>query len=273
MTERLLKISELAKLADTTRRTLIFYDEVGVFQPVMRNAAGYRYYAYQQLYDLLFILGLRKLGMTVEQVKHLQHQPPEQVTAQLLTIQDDIDNKIAELTRIQQVVAQKVGEQPTEPLPLYQPTIQRQAQRVFWCSPATASCTEEEVAELFSAFYQQLDELALMDTGQSGFLTDLAGADPDGYATAGFRVVKEATMGTRGRAVPRVEKPAGRFVVVKVENTTPGICRGLAALQRFCAAQALTITADLWQLNVGDDPLSEHGGTAYGQLAYRIAES
>ena len=40
----MLKISEMAKLANTTRRTLIFYDEEGVFQPKSRNNAGYRYY-------------------------------------------------------------------------------------------------------------------------------------------------------------------------------------------------------------------------------------
>lgn len=42
----MLKISEMAKLANTTRRTLIFYDEQGVFQPVKKSASGYRYYDY-----------------------------------------------------------------------------------------------------------------------------------------------------------------------------------------------------------------------------------
>lgn len=68
----MLKISEMAKLANTTRRTLIFYDEEGLFCPAEKNSAGYRYYQYDQLYELLFILGLRNLGVPVEKIKQLQ---------------------------------------------------------------------------------------------------------------------------------------------------------------------------------------------------------
>lgn len=266
----LLKISEMAQLADTTRRTLIFYDEAGVFCPTKKSAAGYRYYEYNQLYDLLFILGLRKLGMSVAQVKDLQDQAPAEVDRQLSVVQRDIDQKITELTRIQTIVAKKVNQQATADLALDTPTIRWSPRRLFWCSPASASCTEEEVAELFASFYQQLDSLALMDTGQSGFLTDLADAEPTGYADAAFRVVKEATLATTQRALPRVEKPAGDFAVIRVENTTVGITRGLAKLQAFCHQRSLSLASDLWQMNLGNDALSEHGGSQYGQLEYLI---
>lgn len=33
----MLKISEMAKLANTTRRTLVYYDEEGIFSPVKKN--------------------------------------------------------------------------------------------------------------------------------------------------------------------------------------------------------------------------------------------
>lgn len=266
----MLKIGEMAQLADTTRRTLLFYDEVGLFCPAKTNAAGYRYYEYSQLYDLLFIRGLRKLGMTVAQIKDLMAQPTPELTPQLVAIQDRLDDQIAELTRIQAVVTQKVSQQTTVTLPLESPVMMYRQRRFFWCSQATASCTEEEVAALFSTFYQQLDDLALMDAGQSGFLTDLPGAEPTGYADAGFRVVKEATMATSARAMPKLEKPAGQFAVIKVENTTPGICRGLERLQRFCRERQLHLSSDLWQLNIGDEVLSEHGGSQYGLLEYLI---
>lgn len=203
----MLKISEMARLADTTRRTLIFYDEAGVFSPAEKNAAGYRYYDYGQLYDLLFILGLRKLGLSISQIKAVQGQATPELGPQLVTIQNRLDQQITELSRIRSIIDQKVQQQAPTPLPHYVPRLVQRPRQVFWCSTAAASCTEEEVAELFAAFYQQLGDLALMKTGQSGFITDLPEAAPMGYEQAGFRIIKEATA-----AIPDRALQAGRAV-------------------------------------------------------------
>ncbi|MGQ2375829.1 MerR family transcriptional regulator [Companilactobacillus zhachilii] len=266
----MLKISEMAKLADTTRRTLIFYDEKGIFQPKQRNDAGYRYYDYDQLYDLLFILGLTKLGIPLKKVKQLQTTKDMEVIDELLNVQKNISGKIDELSKIRAVVAQKLNQETDDQVQLYQPIVVQRPSVEFWCSKASVSCTEEEVAELFSDFYQQLDSLALMDGSQSGFLTDLPGSQAELYPDASFRVIKESTTNNSGKAMPRIEKPAGKYVVIKVESTTPGICKGLAKLHDFCIENNYQITADLWQMNSGDDVLAEHGGTEFSRLEYFV---
>lgn len=93
----MLTISELAKLAGTTRRTLIFYDQKELFKPVKINTNGYRYYDYNQLYNLTFILSLRRLGLSVDDIKLLQtntNQPTidVQLNKLLKKIQNQIDN-------------------------------------------------------------------------------------------------------------------------------------------------------------------------------------
>lgn len=48
-TKKLLSISEfakIAKIAQTTRRTLIFYDQKDIFKPAKIAENGYRYYSY-----------------------------------------------------------------------------------------------------------------------------------------------------------------------------------------------------------------------------------
>lgn len=66
----MLKITNFAKLAGTTRRTLIFYDREGLFKPAFIDKEnGYRYYDYDQLYEFDFINGLRQLGLSIEEIK------------------------------------------------------------------------------------------------------------------------------------------------------------------------------------------------------------
>lgn len=265
----MLKISEMAKLANTTRRTLIFYDEEGVFQPKSRNESGYRFYDYDQLYDLLFILGMKNLGMPLEKIKSLQDKPSTEVMNELIEVQESIGGKIDELSKIQSAVSRKVAEGSELIAEVYQPMLVKRLKVTFWCSREAASCTDEEIAELFAEFYQQLDKLALMDGHQSGFLTDLPNASSSKYPDAAFRVIKESSANNSGKAMPKIEKGAGTYAVVKVENNTPGVCKGLDELAEFCKENSLDISTDLWQMNT-NSALTNRGGSEYLWLEYLV---
>lgn len=265
----MLKISEMAKLANTTRRTLIFYDEEGVFRPKSRNEAGYRFYDYDQLYDLLFILGMKNLGMPLEKIKSLQDKPSAEILNELIEVQESIGGKIDELSKIQSVVSRKVAEGTELTAKAYQPMLIKRPKLTFWCSRESVSCTEEEIAEMFAEFYQQLDKLALMDGHQSGYLTNLPQASSAKYPDASFRVIKESSTNNSGKAMPKIEKAAGTYVVVKVENSTSGVCKGLDELAKFCKENSLDISTDLWQMNT-NGALTNRGGSEYLWLEYLV---
>lgn len=265
----MLKISEMAKLANTTRRTLIFYDEQGIFMPKERTEAGYRYYDYDQLYDLLFILGMKNLGLPLERIKELQKKPSSEIVEELVNVQETIDSKIDELSKIQLVVSKKVAEGSELMAKPYQPMIIKRPKATFWCSRKSVSCTEEEIAELFAEFYAQLDKLALMDGSQSGFLTDLPNANSKAYPEASFRVIKGSSTNNSGQVMPKIEKQAGNYIVVKVENSTAGVCRGLDKLKKFADKKKLVLATDLWQMNT-NSALTNRGGSDYLWLEYLV---
>ncbi|WP_409021636.1 MerR family transcriptional regulator [Dellaglioa sp. P0083] len=266
----MLKISEMAKLANTTRRTLIFYDQENIFKPAQKNESGYRYYDYNQLYDLLFILGLRSLDISVAEIKEIKIHSKGVPTPQLLSAQSKIDNKIDELVKIKNVINKKIKEQSvTKDTTLYQPKIENRMKTIFWCSRQSVGCTEEEVAQLFSEFYKQLDALAVMDTTQSGFFTPLAVDNPIGYAEASFRIIKEKIADDYDVFIPIMEKHAGNYACILVENNEAGIHQGLTKLKSFCQKNKLKTADYLWQLNSGDT-LIETGSSKYGWLEFAI---
>lgn len=69
MTENLLTAGEFAKLACTTKRTILWYAEKGILKPVQVNEEGYRFYEPGQIIDFQVILLLRKLGFSLEEIK------------------------------------------------------------------------------------------------------------------------------------------------------------------------------------------------------------
>jgi len=269
----MLKISEMAELANTTRRTLIYYDQKNIFKPKYKTSTDYRYYDYSQLYDLLFILGLRSLNLSLSEIKAIKDQPQASQTAYLLNAQSKVNKKIAEFVRIQQVLEKKIEKQASlDHEVLYKPVIKQRPQITFWCSRQAVNDTEAEVAQLYAEFYKQLDTLTIMDTTKSGYLTNLSIDNLAGYDEATFRMIKEVGSVKHKRLIPVLKKEAANYACVLVDNTTTGIHRGLNQLKTFCRQQHLKTDDYLWQIDSGDLAM-ENGVSKYIWLDFTILNS
>lgn len=78
-TTNYLSISEFAKLSGIKRKTLIYYDQIGLLKPEYTAENGYRYYDYPQLYRVNMINLFREIKMPLAEIKeHLQNSTPEQ---------------------------------------------------------------------------------------------------------------------------------------------------------------------------------------------------
>jgi DNA-binding transcriptional MerR regulator len=69
------KVSEVARLAHVTTRTLHHYDEIGLLVPSQRSASGYRLYAEPDLQRLQQILLFRELGFSLDAIQQLLDAP------------------------------------------------------------------------------------------------------------------------------------------------------------------------------------------------------
>jgi DNA-binding transcriptional MerR regulator len=68
-------VSEVARLANITVRTLHHYDEIGLLSPVGRSGAGYRLYGSRDLERLHRILLFRELDFPLEAIGQLLDDP------------------------------------------------------------------------------------------------------------------------------------------------------------------------------------------------------
>ncbi|MBO0439252.1 MerR family transcriptional regulator [Candidatus Enterococcus ikei] len=71
MSEKLMTISELAKVFKINPHTIRHYEEKGIFPPSEISENRYRKYGLSEAYQLSFILFLRELGLSLASVKML----------------------------------------------------------------------------------------------------------------------------------------------------------------------------------------------------------
>ncbi|OBR65731.1 hypothetical protein A7K91_14310 [Paenibacillus oryzae] len=74
----MIRIGELAKKANISKRTLYYYEQIELLHPTLVSENGYRYYDEHALLHLQKIMLMKSIGYTLEQIKELfQHQTNE----------------------------------------------------------------------------------------------------------------------------------------------------------------------------------------------------
>lgn len=136
--ERFLSISEMAHIHSLTRTSLIYYDKIGLFQPVEVDDRGYRYYTMAQIPLLREICFLRSIGVSLDDIKaHNEHRSSSYTMSILYQQLETLNAEAHEIQRKQRLIEQRVGryQKATEyATDDYKPTIEYIPQRyaVYW---------------------------------------------------------------------------------------------------------------------------------------------
>lgn len=103
-----LTLGQMADIHRLNKRTLHYYDEIGLFSPAFKGENGYRYYGFEQSMELEHILALRELGMSIEEIKtYLRHPNPEDFQTIARQKIEQIQQNMAKLKRFKQALAGK----------------------------------------------------------------------------------------------------------------------------------------------------------------------
>lgn len=108
MFEQIFTVNEYAKLHEIGKRTLHYYDEIGLFSPAVKKDNGYRYYTSSQSSTLEMILTLKELNMSLNEIKsYMSSRKPEDFKELLQEKQRAIEDEIVRLNEIKQMLQSK----------------------------------------------------------------------------------------------------------------------------------------------------------------------
>lgn len=104
---KLLTIGQFAALHGINKKTLMWYDEIGLFHPsLIHPENGYRYYSYDQSAILETILLLRELDVPIEEIKTFMKNRSAASMEQLLQEKiRDLDRRMAHLRAIRKTLS------------------------------------------------------------------------------------------------------------------------------------------------------------------------
>lgn len=114
---------ELSQLCKIPRKTLLYYDKLGLITPELVDENGYRYYKRSQLFLLQLILTLRQLDVPIARIKdYLANRSPQnyrelfneridfftQEIARLQTMKKKLQSELGKLDHIADITLDKI---------------------------------------------------------------------------------------------------------------------------------------------------------------------
>lgn len=102
---QLYTIGDFAKAHGIHKKTLMWYDEIGLFRPAVVGENGYRYYSFLQSATLGTILMLRELHMSIPDIRAwMADRSPERLSQLMAEKSAEIEETMAHLRELQEAL-------------------------------------------------------------------------------------------------------------------------------------------------------------------------
>ena len=95
----MLSIKDFSRLTGIKQSTLRYYDDLGLFSPIIRGSNGYRYYSPQQITTINSINLLHELDMPIRKVSDIQNNRSPELMFKVLSEKEEVLG--AELTKLE----------------------------------------------------------------------------------------------------------------------------------------------------------------------------
>lgn len=102
-------VKQLADLAGVSRRTLHYYDEIGLLTPSQKAENGYRYYDDEAVLRLQQILFFRELGLSLEEIRTAVDAPDFDVVQSLQSHRQALVQKAERLDSLIQTIDKTIN--------------------------------------------------------------------------------------------------------------------------------------------------------------------
>lgn len=166
---------ELSQLCKIPRKTLLYYDKLGLITPELVDENGYRYYKRSQLFLLQLILTLRQLDVPIARIKdYLANRSPQnyrdlfyeridfftQEIARLQTMKKKLQSELGKLDHIDNITLDKII------------LVHEQAHYLYLSNPTKENERFKERSSHIARMFTHLQNDTALTTNSFGYIYD-----------------------------------------------------------------------------------------------------
>lgn len=176
----LFSTGEFAKLNGINKRTLHYYNDIGLFRPEITGENGYHYYSLMQSMQLEMILLLRKLGLSIDDIREYTASPSEESFTKILTDKKRLINQsIEQLMEAKDFLQQKLDKLDLGLIAEHGKIekLHLPDRRILLSTPITGAYNEEDFAVLTEFSFRLKNCLVYMIISEVGLRQKISGKE------------------------------------------------------------------------------------------------
>lgn len=259
--KKYLTISEMAKYAGISRRTLIYYDQIDLFKPVKVGENGYRYYGIDQYFELDVILLLKNLDVSLEDIHiFLKNRNVDYVLDGFMRQKQKVDEQIDQLKGIRGALDSYIERYTAlKNFDLESITYSYREAESFVISDIIDSYDDIDSVQVYGRFYSSVDSRDLFSGYPIGFLVDGSAFYQENFHAAPYRALVKIPddrlhIYDQQRVVKR---PAGNYVSGFMKDEIHHINTFNNRFRNYLRENNLEPNGDIWELLWQDETTSE----------------
>lgn len=260
--KKYLTISEMAKYAGISRRTLIYYDQIDLFKPAKIGDNGYRYYGIDQYFELDVILLLKNLDVALEDIHvFLKNRNVDYVLAGFMRQKQIVDEQITKLKTIRNSLDSYIERYSTlKDFNLESITYSYREAESFVISETIEHFDDIDSVQIYGRFYSSVESSDLFSGYPIGFLVDGSAFYEANFHAAPYRALVKIPedrlqIYNQQRVVQR---PAGYYVSGFMKDEIHHINTFNNRFRNYLKENGLELNGDIWELLWQDETTSEH---------------
>lgn len=257
-----LTISEMAKYAGISRRTLIYYDQIDLFKPAKVGENGYRYYGIDQYFELDVILLLKNLDVSLDEIHiFLKNRNVDYVLDGFMRQKQKVDEQINKLNGIRGALDSYIERYTTlKNFDLESITYSYRDAESFVISDTIESYDDFDSVQIYGRFYSSVESSDLFSGYPIGFLVDGSAFYEKNFHDAPYRALVKIPedrlyIYDKQRVVKR---PAGYYVSGFMKDEIHHINTFNNRFRSYLKENELVLNGDIWELLWQDETTSEH---------------
>lgn len=239
ITDHLLTISMFSKITLIPRKTLIYYDSIGLLKPEVYGENKYRYYSLKQVDISYIITTLRSLDVSIQEIKtYLSNRNPELGVSFFGEQLKRIDQKIEHMQELKKYINHqlKTTSEGFNAV-LGKPSIQLCEHELFFVSNFNVSYETAFSSPMVGNFFDKLMEIGLLSNYNFGFLYKDDSNQTDENREF-FMTIRSTVSDQR---IEQIIKPKGKYLVIYHRGTPEKFNQSINHLKKFAINQQIKL--------------------------------
>ena len=241
---------QFAKLHNINKRTLHYYDDIGLFSPIRVGDNGYRYYSYTQSPSLEMLLTLRELNMSIDEISSFMANRSADSFHMVITRKiEEIDQKIEHLHELKKLLTTKEQLlQIAEDAPTNTFEVVTCEDELLVLGPSLSGVDDEDYMSVLLNDSQTMRDSRLFNKTYGTMISSekLLAHNFEDYECFFTKVDQEP------KDLPTFTKPAGLYIQTFYKGNWDGLPTMYEQLLSFATEKGLTLTGYSYEVGINE---------------------